>query len=1166
MAGCVVHLSHTASGTSHTGSVASILVKDNWFKRGPRRVRGSCNYRDVRSFRVHAVRYPSESPSLYSAPPSRSSTRAQFDPAGAPRDLSAGLSGPDVQKLQLFLHSQGFIKSASQLTGYYGPATEAAVKAWQAKHNLPSTGRFGPMSRAKMAELNGSFPPEVARRMPQAAASAGPLAPSGTILDAETLRQLAAWAAAVDTPEAGGSGKELPRSLPGTGPAMASQGTLQGNLQGALQGTSQGGNLQAQREAASAPRALPQQQMQQGPRDARQGAAALESQGLAAAGAFPQQEWQKDRETQTGGRKAEAPRPGTDASRAATRSGQAQAQGLAGQGQGQGQGQGRAHAKEVNGVLSTIGDLSSSRIPMITVGGPYSVVAGVPVPAPGAARVPGAGGGGLARDAVGSRSAPASAASSLLPSGKAASSAASSASSAGREMGLVGVGAGMGSGTGMGASAMGVPLSGAPPAGVPPLQAVAFREGSPVVFGEAANWVGAGAVNGALGGADDGVAAGSSGHMAGVRWPSGWQRTQPEERTAASAPAPTASPWATLAAARDAWLTPTLGPLGLGPHAGHAPGMVPAASLAVAALVGAGLARLLWGVILRDVDQGYGSGGSAIMARGRSGAGRRGGGGYDDPRPALSPAMRAKDRFFTFASSEAGGGEDLLRGGVERPGPAWDELPGEDRWGAAGEGLVDRDGIVDMPQELQSGRGGGQAAGGAVPGSPWDLRDSDYEYGGDGNAGGERGRVPDQGSLELLPMPGEPGGDRWQNGFAWLGSWAFGAGGGETGSRDAARLRGPSRGAKGRLLRSRGVASEDGVLDGDDDVSGGGGVDAVAGGPNRRGRRAGQGRGLGAVLWGFAKGVGRRLQPPLVGKGGGREGTGPGGGRAANTWETLQTASQSGLSERVQAIERIAPGPWITGRDEKEEDRKGGAGWAGLKRGLGGESPSRSRSAQSSLTPRSAGGSTRKPTTSGGEPGMVGEDLLGPEVGDVDGVKWAGVAGARASGGARPLESMAGEALSSAWQDAGVGMTDGADEDGLGAAEASTASVAELRRRMADLRSNLREAEVARSQAAQQLAKERRRAEEMQQLAEKQRSVAAALGAEMKALKESHKLAMETLRAAYRTSHPSIQAASAMMSGEYTISQASDATDKSAAAEKNEGDDQDGPEGAGIKA
>ena len=77
-------------------------------------------------------------------------------------NLSRGSKHPEVTSVQKFLISQSLLSSDSA-TGYFGPLTEAAVKAFQRKYNIVSTGSpsttgygsIGPRTRAKMNELLG---------------------------------------------------------------------------------------------------------------------------------------------------------------------------------------------------------------------------------------------------------------------------------------------------------------------------------------------------------------------------------------------------------------------------------------------------------------------------------------------------------------------------------------------------------------------------------------------------------------------------------------------------------------------------------------------------------------------------------------------------------------------------------------------------------------------------------------------------------------------------------------------------------------------------------------------------------------------------------------------------------------------------------------------------
>lgn len=62
-------------------------------------------------------------------------------------NLKYSASGPAVVELQEFLTSHNYY--AGPISGYFYSLTLAGVKAYQAANNLPSSGYFGPMSRAE---------------------------------------------------------------------------------------------------------------------------------------------------------------------------------------------------------------------------------------------------------------------------------------------------------------------------------------------------------------------------------------------------------------------------------------------------------------------------------------------------------------------------------------------------------------------------------------------------------------------------------------------------------------------------------------------------------------------------------------------------------------------------------------------------------------------------------------------------------------------------------------------------------------------------------------------------------------------------------------------------------------------------------------------------------
>jgi peptidoglycan hydrolase-like protein with peptidoglycan-binding domain len=62
--------------------------------------------------------------------------------------IAMGMSGEDVMQLQTKLAQLGFFSGT--VTGYFGPLTQAAVKAFQAAHNLDQLGYVGPGTRAAL--------------------------------------------------------------------------------------------------------------------------------------------------------------------------------------------------------------------------------------------------------------------------------------------------------------------------------------------------------------------------------------------------------------------------------------------------------------------------------------------------------------------------------------------------------------------------------------------------------------------------------------------------------------------------------------------------------------------------------------------------------------------------------------------------------------------------------------------------------------------------------------------------------------------------------------------------------------------------------------------------------------------------------------------------------
>lgn len=68
-------------------------------------------------------------------------------------DLVLGQQNDDVRRLQELLAGDKYLYPEGLVTGFFGPATERAVKRFQAKYNLLQVGRAGPMTRAKLQEV-----------------------------------------------------------------------------------------------------------------------------------------------------------------------------------------------------------------------------------------------------------------------------------------------------------------------------------------------------------------------------------------------------------------------------------------------------------------------------------------------------------------------------------------------------------------------------------------------------------------------------------------------------------------------------------------------------------------------------------------------------------------------------------------------------------------------------------------------------------------------------------------------------------------------------------------------------------------------------------------------------------------------------------------------------
>jgi peptidoglycan hydrolase-like protein with peptidoglycan-binding domain len=73
------------------------------------------------------------------------------------RNLSQGATGDDVSGLQEFLSTQGFFNT--DVTGFFGPITAAAVAHWQTSEGIDSIGIIGPISREHIMGWCGNASP-----------------------------------------------------------------------------------------------------------------------------------------------------------------------------------------------------------------------------------------------------------------------------------------------------------------------------------------------------------------------------------------------------------------------------------------------------------------------------------------------------------------------------------------------------------------------------------------------------------------------------------------------------------------------------------------------------------------------------------------------------------------------------------------------------------------------------------------------------------------------------------------------------------------------------------------------------------------------------------------------------------------------------------------------
>lgn len=71
------------------------------------------------------------------------------------RDLSPSTRGDDVRQLQAFLAQDKVLYPEGIISGFYGPLTVKAVRAFQKKYGISQVGRVGPLTRSKLNEVFG---------------------------------------------------------------------------------------------------------------------------------------------------------------------------------------------------------------------------------------------------------------------------------------------------------------------------------------------------------------------------------------------------------------------------------------------------------------------------------------------------------------------------------------------------------------------------------------------------------------------------------------------------------------------------------------------------------------------------------------------------------------------------------------------------------------------------------------------------------------------------------------------------------------------------------------------------------------------------------------------------------------------------------------------------
>lgn len=83
---------------------------------------------------------------------------AQTADAAITSQLQVGSTGSQVTELQTYLAGDTALYPEGIVSGYFGELTKAAVNRFQARYGIAQVGQVGPITRAKINELMGSFP------------------------------------------------------------------------------------------------------------------------------------------------------------------------------------------------------------------------------------------------------------------------------------------------------------------------------------------------------------------------------------------------------------------------------------------------------------------------------------------------------------------------------------------------------------------------------------------------------------------------------------------------------------------------------------------------------------------------------------------------------------------------------------------------------------------------------------------------------------------------------------------------------------------------------------------------------------------------------------------------------------------------------------------------